>query len=264
MKFYPCDPDDASRKLHGSTLVLACPSVANVGQLAVDLLISTLKMKRVGYLDHPAVLQCAGNSPFFGDEPGSIALAVEVFHDKERSLTVVQQRTPFARGQKDVFAADFVTWAKSIGFCRVVLSLGLDATFRVDKHLGDRRIHYQASSADGRDDTCEDLSWSLLDVDPGQDREPADATEHEPPPLCGRLAQKLLAHARAESVPMVGVMMFCIEGDNMGDADGMACALAAYLKLETGGSSTLVAPRWTIPPSWAYLYGPPVDVSLFQ
>lgn len=36
-------------------------SVGNVGQLAVDLLLQGLPLRRVGFLEHPHVLPCAGN-----------------------------------------------------------------------------------------------------------------------------------------------------------------------------------------------------------
>jgi hypothetical protein len=48
-----------------------------VGQLAVDLLISSSRAKRVAYLDEPSVLPCAGNDAFGPDAVGDLALALE-------------------------------------------------------------------------------------------------------------------------------------------------------------------------------------------
>ena len=38
--------------------------MGNVGQLAVDLLINSLQLKRVGYLHHPGLLPLVGNDAF--------------------------------------------------------------------------------------------------------------------------------------------------------------------------------------------------------
>jgi len=41
-----------------------CISVGNVGQLTVDLIINTLKLDRVGYLQDPGLLPLVGNDAF--------------------------------------------------------------------------------------------------------------------------------------------------------------------------------------------------------
>jgi hypothetical protein len=46
--------------LKGCTLVLAAVGVGNVGQLAADLLISTLALPRCGSFEDPHVLPCVG------------------------------------------------------------------------------------------------------------------------------------------------------------------------------------------------------------
>ena len=52
-------------------------SIGNMGQLAVDLLISSSRARRVAYLDEPSVLPCAGNDAFGPDAVGDLALALE-------------------------------------------------------------------------------------------------------------------------------------------------------------------------------------------
>lgn len=54
-------------------------SVGNVGQLAVDLLVSSLKADKIGYLDDPNVLPCVGNDAYSPAPPGKLALPVEGF-----------------------------------------------------------------------------------------------------------------------------------------------------------------------------------------
>ena len=44
-------------------------SVGNVGQLTVDLLVNTLQLPRVGYLNDPAILPLVGNDAFDHTRP---------------------------------------------------------------------------------------------------------------------------------------------------------------------------------------------------
>lgn len=60
-----------------STLLMPALSIGNVGQLAVDLLVSSSSARRVAYLDEPSVLPCAGNDAFGPDAVGDLALALE-------------------------------------------------------------------------------------------------------------------------------------------------------------------------------------------
>ena len=47
-------------------------SVGNVGQLAADLLISTLWMNKVGYLYDDSILPVVGNDPFATGDPSKV------------------------------------------------------------------------------------------------------------------------------------------------------------------------------------------------
>jgi len=55
--------DGGDAETSGSTLVVADVSRGNVGQLAADLLITTLRMRRVGYFNDPDVLPAIGARP---------------------------------------------------------------------------------------------------------------------------------------------------------------------------------------------------------
>lgn len=48
-----------------------------MGQLAVDLLISSLRAERAGYLDDPYVLPCVGNDAYGPIPQGNLALPLE-------------------------------------------------------------------------------------------------------------------------------------------------------------------------------------------
>ncbi|RKP24845.1 hypothetical protein SYNPS1DRAFT_29408 [Syncephalis pseudoplumigaleata] len=68
-------------------------SIGGVPQLAVDLLITTLRLKRVGHLNDPNVLPVACVDPCAVGETG-ITTALEVLQSDDGKITVVQQRSP--------------------------------------------------------------------------------------------------------------------------------------------------------------------------
>ncbi|CAI5505414.1 unnamed protein product [Closterium sp. Naga37s-1] len=182
MEFFR-DASDATRGLNllesprpfaGSTLVLPSVSVGNVGQLTVDLLLETLLQKqhqqkqqeqqqsqggysiaRVGWLEEPNVLPCAGNDPYsvggrgaggMGlSAPGSLTTAMEVFLAVPKSqstsppftdaFTIIQQRSPVALGRMEEFSRNLATWATSQAFSRVVVLSGADAQRRLPPQI---------------------------------------------------------------------------------------------------------------------------------
>ena len=48
-----------------------------MGQLAVDLLVSSMKAERIGYLDDPFVIPCVGNDAYGPIPCGELALPLE-------------------------------------------------------------------------------------------------------------------------------------------------------------------------------------------
>uniref|UniRef100_A0A671MJX1 Proteasome assembly chaperone 2 n=1 Tax=Sinocyclocheilus anshuiensis TaxID=1608454 RepID=A0A671MJX1_9TELE len=73
-------------------IVQPAVSVGNVGQLAVDLLISTLNMPRVGYFHTDCLTAMAGNSPYAAS--AQLSTGAEVYSHRDLKLAVLQIRTP--------------------------------------------------------------------------------------------------------------------------------------------------------------------------
>ncbi len=94
---------------HSWFVSLTGNSIGHVAQLASDLLINTLRLERVGYLRHPAVLPFVGldvDSPsgglhaslegesLFGVCCSEPVCSIAVFYSASLSIVVVQQRAP--------------------------------------------------------------------------------------------------------------------------------------------------------------------------
>jgi proteasome assembly chaperone 2 len=60
-----------------------------VGQLAADLLVSSMGSERVGYLDDPYVLPCVGNDAYGPIPQGDLALPLEGFIYFSASIIII-------------------------------------------------------------------------------------------------------------------------------------------------------------------------------
>lgn len=102
-------------KLRG-TLILATEGPGNVGQLAVDLVLSTWRAVHVGWLDEDTLLPAVGNA----GGPGNLALGLELWQlPNNQAVFLLQQRAPAAPGAQHTFAAHLAAWVHSAGFEQV-------------------------------------------------------------------------------------------------------------------------------------------------
>lgn len=102
-----------SLDLRGATLVLPVVAVGNVGQLAADLLISTLRLPRAGRLADDALLPAVGGAAY-PHAPG-LATALEVHRASGSGVAVAQQRSAAAPGTQVPFAHRLAAFLKAAG-----------------------------------------------------------------------------------------------------------------------------------------------------
>ena len=98
-----------------------CVTSANVGQLAIDLIISTLHLPCVGRLETASVLPCAGNGAFDHQSHG-VALSLELFEcpvAQGPPVFILQQRAPAARGCQQKYAEELAKWIMDAKFGEV-------------------------------------------------------------------------------------------------------------------------------------------------
>ncbi|XP_038889004.1 proteasome assembly chaperone 2 [Benincasa hispida] len=262
-----------------STLVLPALSIGNVGQLAVDLLVSSMRAARIAYLDDPFVLPCIGNNAYEPSPIGELALPLEVYESTSNALTFVQQRSPVIKGKMVEFAKNLADFIATCGKKHVVLLSSLDfgRWQQIDTSSGSQ-IHYLSSTNDdGTDDNCERMGWRRLqEYDPGQSRwnylstlTEAKTTQEDGPPFDDELEEgdylpslpfaSLFTFLKAKGVKVTCLLCYCSEGDNIPDAFNLAEATGKLLGLSSGGEGI----KWIVPYSWKSVYGPPPDLSIF-
>ncbi|KAL0676465.1 hypothetical protein Bca4012_004446 [Brassica carinata] len=140
-------------------------SIGNVGQLAVDLLVSSTGADRVGYLDDPYLLPCVGNDAYGPLPCGEISLPLEVYESPSTATTLAQQRSPVAKGMMIKFAENIADFAASSGKKHVIVLSSLDFQrlhHNLDMSRGPQVYYLSNAEANGRDEHCERLGFGRL------------------------------------------------------------------------------------------------------
>jgi proteasome assembly chaperone 2 len=246
---------------NASTLLLPAVSIGNAGQLAVDLLVSTLGVRRAGFLEEPHVLPCVGNDPFGPSAEGKLTVALEVYEYEDQGLSIVQQRAPVVKGAMMKYAKNMAAWAACEGIKEVIVLSGLDSGKRQRHDMDLSQIQYiSTASKDGSDGRCEALgwkrleqylplseAWQFLDRDSVTD----SVVDNELSPdihltddayFPGLPFASIFSSCKAEGLKVVCVLCFCAEGDNVPDAFLIADAVQQYLHHGKPEASGMVFP----------------------
>ncbi|XP_003219766.1 proteasome assembly chaperone 2 isoform X2 [Anolis carolinensis] len=264
--FVPCE-GRAPADFKGCTLLMPAVSVGNVGQLAVDLVISTLGMSKVGYFYTDCLVPMIGNNPYATTEDNATELCInaEVYAAPSKELVVIQLRSPFIKNKYRPFCQTILAWVKSCEFAKIVLLSSSHAYQRNDQQLHGTSLRYLLSPTVEKmiGDIMERLSGKELEqvaAFPGVNDD--DKVFYVPG---GGITKLLFTESCSEGIPMVVLLKFCSEGDNIPDALALVDYLNEWLHLTTlqNESSTLKSSRWKIPSSWKLLFGSGLPPALF-
>ncbi|GAA0141204.1 chaperone [Lithospermum erythrorhizon] len=262
-----------------STLLLPALSIGNVGQLAVDVLIPTLKAERIGYIDDPNVLPCVGNDAYWPSPIGKLALPLEAYQSSAHSLTLLQQRSPVVKGMMVEYAKNLADFAAASGKKHVIVLSSLDfgQWKTIDMSNGLQIYYISSSGTDGQDEECERLGWKRLQEYNSQQRswkllsslaegstDQEDFEELEEEDYYPSLPfAALFSCFKAKGLKVTCLLCYCSEGDNISDALQLADAATKLLRVSPPDSHGDEANKWVIPLSWQSVYGPPPDMSIF-
>ncbi|KAK9461002.1 proteasome assembly chaperone 2 [Lipomyces oligophaga] len=256
----------ASLDLKHKNTILLIPTVssANVPQLALDLIIHTLKIPFHSIVDHHGLLYSfAGPVDHFEDYPAvpdsdqgpptsrprGICSALELYHDS--NFTCLVQRSPTLPKLRSQFISDvLLPLITENSFSRVILLSSADASLRPDPdQLSFLRIS-----------VLPDLSGQVakLSISEG-------ITSHLPDPSSSELSISLpesipgsgitipfLRQAVARKLNVESIILYAYDGDNVPDAKKLALLVFQCLAIKS--------PRtWIQPSSWDGVYGKDMD-----
>mmetsp|Transcript_13676 Transcript_13676/g.34449 ORF Transcript_13676/g.34449 Transcript_13676/m.34449 type:complete len:258 (-) Transcript_13676:352-1125(-) len=238
--------------LAGATLLLPGVSIGNVGQLAVDLLVHSLKLRRVGFLESQYVLPSVGNDAYSATGTGKLAVEMELY-GADGGVFVLQQRSPPVVGCQRLFAAELMDWVAASGFAKLVVLASIDSALREDLQITGPQLRYVATGGAEEDARCAAMGLQALQAGEGRDGIEESQLRIAPWPL--------IQEARHRGADSLALLAYASEGDNVPDAMHMASAAVQYLGMVPPEEAA--AFRWELPGSWCNLYGPPVNEMMY-
>ncbi|KAJ2304527.1 hypothetical protein IWW55_002382 [Coemansia sp. RSA 2706] len=243
-------PSDTAASTEGSTLILPSVSIGNVPQLAVDLLINTLRATRIGIIHTPSLMPISAPSGF--DHLDHRSVPLEVYQTADRKWTIIQQRSPPLARHHRQFAQEIMQFIQASEFDKVVLLTSSDAALRVDEMIDGPQI--RALTVNWEDQALASRLLSLAlsplcagrtaGISPGLDQLPLKHLH------ASGVAKPLLKLCQESKVPVVALVALVFEGDNVPDAINMANATNALLELVP------FTEQWVPPRSWQWLMAP--------
>ncbi|KAF7646693.1 hypothetical protein LDENG_00183710 [Lucifuga dentata] len=257
--------ETSPHSLTGFTLVMPAVAVGNVGQLAVDLIVSTLNMTRVGYIHTDCLIPMAGNNPYAtgSKDTEELHTAAEVYMAADMKLAVLQIRTPIIQRKSKTFRQLIVSWIKSSGFSRTVVLSSSHAYQRDDRQLQGTTLRYLMTPPllKGCEDVLKELGWREMErvsAFPGLTDGSAEPRLYIPG---GGITKGLYTASCAEDLPLAVLLLFCSEGDNIPDAFTLVNHLNDWLHLLDKPNNE--PNKWKIPTSWTLLFGSGIPPALF-
>ncbi|NXX44679.1 PSMG2 protein, partial [Tricholaema leucomelas] len=238
-------------------------SVGNVGQLAIDLVISTLDMTKVGYFYTDCLVPMVGNNPYATSEENSKELSInaEVYLLPSKKLVVLQIRSPFIKNKYRPFCDTLLSWVKSYNCARVIVLSSSHAYQRDDEQLLGTPLRYlltpDLEKAVGSH--IQELKWKEMEkvaAYPGVND--TEKVLHIPG---GGITKLLFTESCSKGIQMAVLLKFCSEGDNIPDAFALVNYLNDWLQLIKSEVNT--SSQWKSPSSWRLLFGSGLPPALF-
>ncbi|EAU91508.1 hypothetical protein CC1G_01997 [Coprinopsis cinerea okayama7 len=242
--------------LSGKTLVVPIVSTANVGQLAADLLISTLSLERIAILDPSYSIPVVG-----AREDGSVGVTtpLELFAKSGLDLVVLQQRSPILVSRKQEFVDALIDFIQISQFSAVLFLSGVDPTNRADSQMFTPTFQLRVPHSPALADTT--LQFLDQKIIPPYQQDSDSSGKAEVPFIPGGgLTRRILSSIpEGWAVPAGSLLQFVIEGDNRADATLLATVVSKVLKIESH-----IGTHWRPPSSWAVgLFGSPHEQDLY-
>ncbi|KAJ1978015.1 hypothetical protein H4R35_002076 [Dimargaris xerosporica] len=284
--------------------MLPSVSLGNVPQLCCDLLISTLQLAPVGYLDDPCVTPVVG-PPAYAHTQETMSTCLQVFQSNDKALTVVQQRAPLLHGQLKPFVDNMIQFMTDAQFSQVLLLSTIDARVRNDSQLSGSSFRILATNHTPTEFLAQAEKMGVPQLEtklvkeypkgplyPSRPRlaspssnatqqlaneyshlslkdQPTDATAFPKTPRIpgGGIARNLHQMAQRHQLPLTVLLEFVAEGDNIPESILMANCINGLLNV----LATIDGPHraagltdWVAPPSWHSIYSTKAPQELYQ
>lgn len=239
------------------TLLMPVCAVGNIGQLACDLIISTLLERQecqlVGRIYSPSLMSVVGPNAF--NSKGPATTSTEVYESKKHKLLIVQQRTSYYKHLKSVYIDELVEWIKQSKFDNVlVLSSSFSHCNPDTKPLESIGLGSSIQSMRTKLYEASDR-WKALQIPEIPNRKSIRVVQDGLSFLPGSGMTKSLMKAFEKNfVAAAFLVNFCSEGVNIRDCYDVVNIVAQILLTDDSGKPEVDPHRqpvsWIEPYSW--------------
>lgn len=232
--------------LNNFTLILPSVAVGNVGQLACDLLISSLDMKKIATVYSPAFIPVLGYDPY-DLKSSTLSGSCELYQCAAKQLIVLQLRAPLVLKYARTFLIEIVEKFKERKVKDIIVLASSFAHER--KHILTSPFRYVASDKCPYRSSMNDLKWIEHEL-----------VEDSMQIHGGGFASILFEICKEKALHCLVLYKYCSEGDNIPDAYDMILQLKSILSLF--GENSDLSSQLIQPVSWKLLFGrpPPQDI----
>lgn len=233
--------------LEGYTLIIPSVAVGNVGQLACDLLISSLSMKRISSIYSPALIPVLGYDPY-DLLSNNLSSCCEVYKCAAKNIAVMQVRAPLVYKYAREFLEDLIVSYKGQGVKDVIILTSSFAHER--KHIQTSPFRYLASELSIYKDKLLSRNWLEHELIDGGVKI-----------FGGGFASLLFEVCKGNAMPCLILYKYCSEGDNIPDAYDMVNSLTDVVPLFSEKKDFL--DQLVKPVSWKLLFGRPAPSDIY-
>ncbi|XP_031831395.1 proteasome assembly chaperone 2 [Nomia melanderi] len=239
--------------LEDYTLILPSVAVGNVGQLSIDLLISTLNLYKIGSMWSSIFLPICGYDPY-NKNTNSLCTAADFYLGTTHKIVLLQLRSPHVGNSTDFFKelAEFIQQKKISKIIILTSSYDYERSERSDSSL---RYLTTDDSLMNNKTLLESLKWKRYTR-----KTLMEPTENFHIPG-GGFANGLYNYLKSVDIPCTVLFCYCSEGDNISDALTLVKGLNQWLNILETTSNIDINVRY--PPSWEYLFGNPPASELY-
>ena len=253
----------SSPSFAGKTLILPAVSYGNVGQLAVDILLSTAlstgNANSAGHLQSRHLLPICGSDPFsIPSAPSAVATPCQLFDCPRANAIVMQRRSMCVKGRSSHFATELAAWCKEQKFAQVIVLAGADSGALRDRSMHESlqqgNIHYVTST--DVNTNFDYASWepfTQAERDPNGDLVANSGATYPANVHMAGLSKKLYVACQELAVPVISLLCFVSEGYNVPDGVRLATSLCEHLPGLVPQGTDEAPGRWVIPSSWGQL-----------
>ncbi|XP_021573493.1 proteasome assembly chaperone 2-like [Carlito syrichta] len=230
--------------LTGFTLLMPAVSVGNVGQLAIDLIISMLNMSKIGYLYTDCLVPIVGNNPYATGEENSIELSInaEVYSLSSRKLMALQLRPIFIKYKTKPVCERLLSWVKGTSCARVIVLSSSHSYQRNDLQLRSPPFRYLLTPPMQKNvqNKMKSLNWEEMEKSPC-------IHEINGSEFCiriprGGITKALCDENCSKDIQMAVLLKFFSETDNIPTALGLVEYLNEWLQVIKPHSEDPTAP----------------------